>query len=77
MDYKDTLLMPNTTFEMRGNLPKKEPSILEKWEKIKLYDLMMEKTKRKLALCCMMVLHMLMEINIGTAMNRVLKGFCC
>ena len=25
MNYKDTLLMPKTDFEMRGNLPKKEP----------------------------------------------------
>ena len=24
-NYKDTLLMPKTDFEMRGNLPKKEP----------------------------------------------------
>lgn len=25
MDYKDTLHMPKTDFEMRGNLVKKEP----------------------------------------------------
>ena len=25
MDYKETLHMPKTAFEMRGNLPKKEP----------------------------------------------------
>ena len=36
MDYKDTLLMPKTDFEMRGNLTKKEPLILEKWEKMHL-----------------------------------------
>ena len=29
MDYKDTLNMPNTEFEMRGNLAKKEPDILK------------------------------------------------
>ena len=33
MDFKDTLLMPNTAFEMRGNLPKKEPLFQERWEK--------------------------------------------
>ena len=76
MDYKDTLLMPNTTFEMRGNLPKKEPSILEKWEKIKLYDLMMEKNKGKTRF----MLHdgppyANGNLHIGTAMNRVLKDF--
>jgi len=25
MDYKDTLLLPKTTFPMRGNLPQNEP----------------------------------------------------
>ena len=28
MDYKDTLNMPNTDFEMRGNLAQKEPGTL-------------------------------------------------
>ena len=31
MNYKDTLLMPKTDFEMRGNLPKKEPKYVERW----------------------------------------------
>ena len=30
MDYKDTLLMPNTTFSMRGNLPENEKLMREK-----------------------------------------------
>ncbi len=34
MNYKDTLLMPKTEFEMKGNLPKKEPVIQEKWEEL-------------------------------------------
>ena len=33
MDYKNTLLMPKTDFEMRVNLVKKEPGLLEAWEK--------------------------------------------
>ena len=32
MDFKDTLLMPKTEFEMRGNLPTKEPALVEKWK---------------------------------------------
>ena len=76
MDYKDTLLMPNTTFEMRGNLPKKEPGIVERWEQIKLYDLMMENNKGKPRF----MLHdgppyANGNLHIGTAMNRVLKDF--
>jgi isoleucyl-tRNA synthetase len=33
MDYKETLNLPNTEFPMRGNLPKREPEILETWHK--------------------------------------------
>jgi isoleucyl-tRNA synthetase len=32
MEYKSTLLMPNTEFEMRGNLSKKEPDFQLRWE---------------------------------------------
>lgn len=31
MDYKDTLLLPQTTFPMRGNLPANEPSTYKRW----------------------------------------------
>ena len=36
-NYKDTLLMPKTDFEMRGNLPKKEPGYVERWQEMDLY----------------------------------------
>ena len=42
MDYKDTLHMPNTAFEMRGNLPRKEPGIQQRWEQMRLYDKMVK-----------------------------------
>jgi Isoleucyl-tRNA synthetase len=38
MDYKETLNMPNTEFEMRGNLAKKEPGILKQWEDNNYYQ---------------------------------------
>ena len=38
MEIKDTLLMPKTAFEMRGNLAQKEPNILIRWEQAKLYE---------------------------------------
>ncbi|STP06418.1 isoleucine--tRNA ligase [Helicobacter canis] len=31
MDYKDTLLLPSTTFPMRGNLPQNEPQTYQTW----------------------------------------------
>ena len=39
MDYKDTLLLPNTEFPMRGNLPEIEPKRLKSWfEYRKIYE---------------------------------------
>lgn len=43
MNYKDTLLMPKTAFEMRGNLPKKEPKYVERWQEMHLYERVVEK----------------------------------
>jgi len=31
-DYRDTVFLPSTSFAMRGDLPKKEPALLAKWE---------------------------------------------
>jgi len=37
MNYKDTLNLPQTDFPMRASLPKREPVLLEKWQKADLY----------------------------------------
>src|SRR5215470_15717362 len=37
-DYKDTLTLPIFSFPMRANLAQKEPELLDRWEKAKLYD---------------------------------------
>ncbi len=37
MDYKETLNLPKTDFPMRANLQKREPELLEKWEKEDIY----------------------------------------
>ena len=76
MDYKDTLNMPSTLFEMRGNLTKKEPTILEKWEEMGLYQLMEEQNRGNEEF----MLHdgppyANGNLHMGTAMNRVLKDF--
>ena len=42
MDYKSTLHMPKTDFEMRGNLAKKEPGILKEWEENGHYQKILE-----------------------------------
>ncbi len=38
MDYKQTLLMNKSDFEMRGNLNQKEPVLVKKWEEEKVYE---------------------------------------
>ena len=43
MNYKETLLMPETSFQMRGNLPENEKLQREKWNEINLYDKVREK----------------------------------
>ncbi|MBR0461706.1 MAG: isoleucine--tRNA ligase [Erysipelotrichaceae bacterium] len=74
MDYKDTLQMPDTEFEMRGNLPTKEPGILEKWEKDDHYHKILEKNRDHTPF----VLHdgppyANGNLHAGTAMNRIIK----
>lgn len=74
MDYKDTLWMPKTEFEMRGNLTSKEPKYQEKWATENLYERMQENNKD----LPRYVLHdgppyANGNIHIGHALNRVLK----
>ena len=38
MDYKETLNLPQTEFPMRGNLPQREPEIIEQWRQLGLND---------------------------------------
>ncbi|MGI4959565.1 MAG: isoleucine--tRNA ligase [Janthinobacterium lividum] len=37
-DYRDTVFLPRTGFPMRGDLPKREPATLARWEAIGLDD---------------------------------------
>lgn len=76
MNYKDTLLMPKTDFEMRGNLGKREPEIQKHWESIDLYNKVLEKNKDNTPF----VLHdgppyANNNIHIGHAFQKTLKDF--
>ena len=76
MDYKDTLHLPKTDFEMRGNLTKKQGPILEKWETMNLYQEMLTKHEGEPTF----VLHdgppyANGSIHIGHALNKILKDF--
>lgn len=45
MELKKTLNMPKGSFEMRGNLPVREPVYIQKYEKMGLYSKMLKATK--------------------------------
>ena len=45
MEYKDTLFLPKSSFEMRANLPLKEPKILEEWEEQNIFQQLRAKSK--------------------------------
>lgn len=75
-DYNNTLNLPKTDFPMRGNLPKREPEMIEKWENERLYYKMIEKNQGKPSY----ILHdgppyANGEIHLGTALNKTLKDF--
>ncbi len=76
MDYKSTIITPKTDFPMKANLPNREPGMLQKWEDMDLYSLMLEKNQDKPPF----VLHdgppfSNGDIHMGTAMNKTLKDF--
>lgn len=74
MDYKDTLLLPTTKFEMRGNLINNEPKRYASWDDKKIYEKM--KANRKNAQS--FTLHdgppyANGHTHIGHALNKILK----
>ena len=74
MDYKETLHMPKTGFEMRGNLPKKEPGIQKSWQENHLFEKMLEQREDAKPF----ILHdgppyANGDIHLGHALNKILK----
>ena len=73
-DYKKTLNLPETEFAMQAGLPKREPAMLEQWEKDGIYEKLMKKNEGK----PVFVLHdgppyANGDIHLGTALNKTLK----
>ncbi|MCP1367291.1 class I tRNA ligase family protein, partial [Halomonas sp. BBD48] len=73
-DYKHTLNLPETDFPMRGNLPKREPARIQRWQEIDLYQRLREAGQGRKTF----VLHdgppyANGSIHIGHAVNKILK----
>jgi len=75
-DYSASLNLPNTTFAMRAELPKREPQMLEYWNSMDLYGSMQRHAADKPAF----ILHdgppfSNGNIHMGHALNKILKDF--
>lgn len=76
MEYKDTLFMGKTDFEMRGNLNNKEPKIQEKWANLDLYNkVLLKNTDKKEYTLHDGPPYANGDIHLGHALNKILKDF--
>ncbi|HZJ87338.1 MAG TPA: isoleucine--tRNA ligase [Erysipelothrix sp.] len=76
MNYKDTLHLPKTDFEMRGKLNQKEPLMVKEWEEMDLYNKMLEKRKgEKVFAFHDGPPYANGNIHLGHALNKSLKDF--
>ncbi len=78
MNYKDTLLMPKTDFEMRGNLPKKEPKYVQRWQDNNMYEKVIQQNEGKDSF----VFHdgppyANGNMHMGHMLNKVIKDVIC
>ncbi|GHT59260.1 isoleucine--tRNA ligase [Endomicrobiia bacterium] len=75
-DYSKTVNLLKTDFQMRANLPQREPAFVEEWDKERLYIKLCDKNKDKKKF----IFHdgppyANAHIHIGTSLNKVLKDF--
>ena len=71
---KENINLPKTVFSMKANLPANEPSMIEYWDKINLYQKLRNSSKGKEKF----ILHdgppyANGNIHMGTALNKILK----
>ena len=73
-DYRSTVFLPQTSFPMKGELPKREPQLLERWEKMNLFQRQRAAAKGREKF----ILHdgppyANGNLHIGHALNKILK----
>jgi isoleucyl-tRNA synthetase len=73
-DYRSTVFLPQTEFPMRGDLPKREPALLERWQKLGLYERQRAAAQGREKF----ILHdgppyANGNLHIGHALNKILK----
>ena len=73
-DYRATLNLPETAFPMRGDLPKREPALLQRWHDTGLWQRLRDVSKGREKF----ILHdgppyANGNLHIGHALNKILK----
>ena len=73
-DYRSTLFLPRTAFPMKADLPRREPGLLERWERTGLWN----RIRAQAAGRPVFTLHdgpiySNGHLHIGHALNRILK----
>ncbi len=74
MDYKSTLNLPRTDFQMKADLPKREPELIRQWQAKRLYEKILSTGRGKKDY----ILHdgppyANGNIHMGHALNKILK----
>ncbi|MGH7089023.1 MAG: class I tRNA ligase family protein, partial [Stellaceae bacterium] len=73
-DYRPTVFLPQTSFPMRGDLPKREPQLIARWQKMELYRQLRARAQGREKF----ILHdgppyANGHLHIGHALNKILK----
>jgi isoleucyl-tRNA synthetase len=73
-DWSKTLFLPRTDFPMKAGLPEREPELIKRWQKLRLYDRLREEAMGRPKF----ILHdgppyANGHLHIGHALNKILK----
>ena len=74
IDYRPTVFLPRTGFPMKAELPKREPELIRRWDKMALFKRLREASRGRPKF----ILHdgppyANGHLHIGTALNKILK----
>jgi isoleucyl-tRNA synthetase len=73
-DYRDTVFLPTTAFPMRGDLPKREPATIARWERMGLWaQIRAQSAGREKFILHDGPPYANGNIHIGHALNKILK----
>jgi len=73
--YKNTVILPETSFSLRANAIKREPQIQKFWEDEKIYQSQAEKEEAEKFILHDGPPYANGDLHIGHAMNKILKDF--